>query len=216
MGIDAVTLPRVFDLFTQAERSLDRSLGGLGIGLTLVRALTEQHGGAVAAHSDGAGRGSEFIVRLPISCKDTTARPRPALLRAPSTIPLCVLVVDDNVEGAETLAMLFEAWGHAVHTVHDGLAALEAVRSLRPDIVFLDIGLPRMNGYDVAMTICAELGEDAPLLAAITGYGQSEDRRRAEAAGFQHHLVKPVSPDDLLRVFADAQAEPSGKQTCSA
>ncbi len=204
IGIDAETLPRVFDLFAQADRSLDRSQGGLGIGLTLVRALAEQHGGSVEARSDGPGSGSMFIVRLPILEGATTAgEAGPAVAEARS--PLKVLVVDDNEDGAEMLAALFRSSGYEAHTAHDGASGLASVREVRPHVVFLDIGLPRMNGYEVARAVVADLGPDAPILAACTGYGGSEDRLRSRDAGFRHHLVKPVDPDELLRVAAEAE-----------
>ncbi|QEH35265.1 Autoinducer 2 sensor kinase/phosphatase LuxQ [Aquisphaera giovannonii] len=200
VGIDGEMLPRVFDLFAQADRSLDRSRGGLGIGLTLVRTLTEQHGGTVEAHSDGPGKGTTFTVRLPVArAGPPAAAPRPAA--RPSAGPTRLLVVDDCADGAQALAMLFRALGHEVRVAHDGAAAVEAARDFRPDVAFLDIGLPRLNGYEAARAIRAELGDDAPYLAAVTGYGQVDDRRRAEEAGFQHHLVKPVEIDELLRIL---------------
>ncbi len=204
IGIDKEMLPRVFDLFAQADRSLDRACGGLGIGLTLVRAMTEQHGGSVKVRSDGPGRGAEFAVHLPV-VGAKTIESAPAKTEAVPGVPLKVLLVDDNVDGTQTLAMLFRAWGYDVHLAYDGVSGLEAVHAVQPDLVFLDIGLPRMNGYDVARSIKAEYGDDAPVLAAVTGYGQTEDRRRAEQAGFRHHFVKPVSPDELLRVVAETQ-----------
>ncbi len=119
--------------------------------------------------------------------------------------PLKVLLVDDNVDGAETIVMLFRAWGYDVCAVHDGISGLEAARSFRPDVAFLDIGLPRMNGYDLARAIKEEFGDKAPVLAAITGYGQTEDRNRAADAGFRHYLVKPVSPDEILNIASALQ-----------
>ncbi len=206
VGIDVEMLPQIFELFAQADRSLDRARGGLGIGLTLVRSLTEQHGGAVEARSDGVGKGTEFSVRMPITEPDRARRMAQGKgMQSHENIPLKVLLVDDNVDGTNTLAMLFRAMGYEVHTAYDGLAGLEAVRAIRPDVIFLDIGLPCMNGYDVARTVRAELGGESPLLIAVTGYGQTEDRRRAEEAGFRHHLVKPVDPDELLRLAAEAQ-----------
>ncbi len=202
LGIDVEMLPRIFDLFAQADQSLDRSRGGLGIGLTLVRALTEQHDGTVEAHSEGTGTGTEFTVRLPI----VEPAPVPSPPEPPEALTgksLKVLLVDDNVDGTRTMAMLFRAWGFEVHSAHDGIAGLEAVRAVRPDLVLLDIGLPRMNGYAVAQAVHQEFGDKSPVLAAITGYGDADDRRRAAEAGFHHHLVKPVNPNELLRVTAE-------------
>ncbi|WP_165231866.1 hybrid sensor histidine kinase/response regulator [Aquisphaera insulae] len=209
MGIDGEMLPRVFDLFAQADRSLDRARGGLGIGLTMVRTLTEQHGGTVQAHSDGPGKGTTFTVRLPIDRDD---RPPAATGRdsRPATAPMRLLVVDDCADGALAMAMLFRALGHEVQVAHDGVSAVEAVRAYRPDVAFLDIGLPRLNGYEVARAILAEHRDNPPLLAAVTGYGQVDDRRRAEEAGFHHHLVKPVDVDDLLRILDLARDEGRG------
>ncbi|HEY1068354.1 MAG TPA: response regulator, partial [Pirellulales bacterium] len=187
-------------------RSLDRAQGGLGIGLTLVRALTEQHGGAVEAHSEGRGKGSEFVVRLPLAPSDDPDRPVESVIVGAPPQALRVLLVDDNADGVDTLAMLFRTWGHEVFTAYDGAAGLDAALLHKPDVAFLDIGLPRMNGYDLAQAIRRELKDAAPLLAAVTGYGQSDDRRRAEASGFRYHLVKPVSPDDLLLVLREAAA----------
>ncbi len=158
IGMDAETLAKVFDLFAQADRSLDRSRGGLGIGLTLVRSLAEQHGGSVEATSHGPDLGSEFIVRLP-AIGQAVAPPEASGAVARGHAPLRVLLVDDNVDGADTLALLFRTWGCEVHTAYDGVTGLEAVRRIRPDVAFLDIGLPRMNGYDVARAASAELGD---------------------------------------------------------
>jgi PAS domain S-box-containing protein len=196
VGIAPDLLPRVFDLFVQAERSLARSNGGLGVGLTLVKRLVEMHGGTVAAHSEGLGRGSEFVVRLPALRKlpargegDPAGQPA-----VPEGGRRRVLVVDDNVDAADSAAMLLRLWGHQVRTVYDGLAVLQAVRDFQPDVILLDIGLPGMTGYEVAQQLRAQPNLESVVLAAMTGYGQEEDRRRSKAAGFNHHLVKPLDP----------------------
>jgi two-component system, chemotaxis family, CheB/CheR fusion protein len=202
-GISREALPRIFDMFMQAEHSLDRTQGGLGIGLTLVKNLVELHGGQIEAVSAGPGKGSEFIVRLPTSkaaphlTHDTTHEPLPrqdALCR--------ILVVDDNVDAADTLAMLLKFVGHDVKVVHDGAAALKVTEQFHPQVVLLDIGMPRMDGYEVARRMRQQPGMDKAILMALTGYGQDEDRRRAWEAGFDHHLTKPVSPVVLCELLA--------------
>ena len=202
VGIDSALLPRIFDLFTQAERSLDRSQGGLGIGLALVQRLTELHGGTVEAHST-LGQGSEFVVRLPL---ETTDSPQSALpvngTGVPAACPLRVLVVDDNVDTVLSFSMLLEAYGHDVRTAHDGLAAVQAALEYRPDIMLLDIGLPGLNGYQVAKRIRQEPALKNIVLVALTGYGQDSDRRTSLEAGFNHHLVKPAILEQLLQILA--------------
>jgi PAS domain S-box-containing protein len=203
IGIPAEHLSRVFDMFTQLDSSLERSVGGLGLGLTLVKHVVQLHGGTVEAHSDGVGCGSEFVVRLP-------GASAPALhvagqMRSPGTAwPCRVLVVDDNDDGARTLAALLEVSGHQAHVVHDGITALDAAERIRPDYVFLDIGLPKLNGYDVCRRIRAEPWGKAMVLVAITGYGQADDVQRARAAGFDHHFAKPVDYARLHEVFVSA------------
>jgi CheY-like chemotaxis protein len=206
IGIAQSLLPHVFDLFTQGERTLDRSQGGLGIGLTLVRRIVEMHGGAVEALSAGAGQGSEFIVRLPV----IQSKPREAaavkVSEPVSNQALRILVVDDNVDAAESIAMLLSLDGHDVRSVHDAQRALDLAAEFGPDLVLLDIGLPGMDGYEVARRL--RLRQDlTPLrLVAVTGYGQQEDRDRARDAGFDQHLVKPVEPDALNAVLGSVQA----------
>jgi CheY-like chemotaxis protein len=206
-GIPADVLPRIFDLFTQADQSLDRSQGGLGIGLTLVRRLVEMHGGSVQALSPG--QGSEFIVRLPAL---TDAHPTPAPSNGEAARPAGgghrrILVVDDNADSADTLAMLARLDGHEVWTAHTGAAALEAARAVRPEVVLLDIGLPGMDGYEVARRLRDGAAGGPLLLAAVTGYGQEADRNRSRQAGFDMHLVKPVEPEVLRRLL---QGSPTG------
>jgi two-component system CheB/CheR fusion protein len=253
-GIAADLLPHIFDLFTQAERPLDRSLGGLGIGLTLVKVLVELHGGSIEARSEGLGQGAEFIVRLPAIEQPQTA-PMPEMLReaqptealqharateagtveaeateapaplvGPTTpVPpsgagfaressevaadkasLRVLVVDDNIDAADSTAMLLSLDGFEAHSVHSAKEALDAFASLKPDVVLLDIGLPEMDGYTVARRLRAMAPDESPTIVALTGYGQAADRDRAASAGFDEFLVKPVEPrllNQLLRSF---------------
>jgi PAS domain S-box-containing protein len=197
-GIRAELLPRVFELFVQGDRSLERSAGGLGIGLTLVRQLVELHGGTVEASSPGVGRGSTFTVRLPVLAtppeSDDAARP-------PTTTPARrVLVVEDNDDAREMLRNLLHLFGHEVHEACDGATGVEEARRVRPDAALIDIGLPGIDGYEVARRIRADV--PGARLVALTGYGQPEDRERALAAGFDVHLVKPVDPEQLQRLLA--------------
>jgi PAS domain S-box-containing protein len=203
IGIPTEMLPRIFDMFVQVDRSLDRAQGGLGIGLTLVKSLVEMHGGNVHVRSAGTGQGSEFIVRLPL--------PRGSEVQAPLPAPAVatangksrrVLVVDDNVDAARSLSMLLQAFGHEVCTAHDGQAALETAASFHPQVVLLDIGLPKLDGYEVARRLRCQPGLEKALLVALTGYGQEGDRRRSEEAGMDWHLVKPVDPAELERILA--------------
>jgi PAS domain S-box-containing protein len=205
IGLAADMLPKVFDLFTHSERPLERSEGGLGIGLTLVRRLTEMHQGSVAAFSEGPGRGSEFVVTLPL-LRDgiATAPPKqgePDDRRVPDA-KRRILVVDDNHDGADSLAMMLRLSGHEVHAVYDGRLALAMVGSYRPDVVLLDIGLPDMDGYAVAQQL-RSAGFATTALVALTGYGMEEDRRQTQSAGFNAHLVKPVDLDALRELLAE-------------
>ena len=195
IGITADLLPHVFDLFTQGERTLDRSQGGLGIGLTMVKRIVEMHGGSVDAMSAGPGCGSEFVVRLHLP--EELSHPEHGASAPASVTPVRILVVDDNVDGAESIAMLLRMEGHAVRSVHDARDALAVAPSFRPDVVLLDIGLPGMDGYEVARRLRAEPNLAHTCLVAITGYGQPSDRERAREAGFHEHLVKPVEPEAL-------------------
>ncbi|HEX4590644.1 MAG TPA: PAS domain S-box protein [Gemmataceae bacterium] len=195
IGIGAEMLPRVFELFVQADKSLDRAHGGLGIGLTLVKRLVEMHGGAVEAHSGGVGQGSEFVVRLRAVPEVAGLKPEDAPARLPRPAKaLRILVVDDNVDTAESLAMVLRLMGHDVRTEHTGPKALQAAVAERPDVVLLDIGLPGMDGCQVAERIREHQDLADMRLIAISGYGQQADQRRCEQAGFNHHLVKPVDP----------------------
>jgi PAS domain S-box-containing protein len=209
VGIPLDVLPRVFDLFSQADRTYQRAQGGLGIGLTLVRTLVELHGGTVAAKSEGLGRGSEFIVRLPLGldhaerlvrrtgeCGDVFASHR-------------ILVVDDSRDAAESLALLLESLGAEVHTASDGPSALDELEAYRPSVVLLDIGMPGMDGLEVARRARQRLGSRELTMIALSGWGQEEDRRRSREAGIDYHLVKPVDVDELgqlLTALAPAKA----------
>jgi CheY-like chemotaxis protein len=200
-GIAAEMLPHVFDLYTQIDVGPDRPQGGLGIGLTLVRRLVELHGGSIAAASPGVGRGSEFAVRLP-----AVAAPTPADAGSePSGEGTCtgrhILIVEDNQDGRESLAMLLELVGHRVEVAEDGPRGVEAALAARPEVVLIDIGLPGLDGYGVATRVRAALGGGV-LLVALTGHSQPEDRRRAAEAGFDAHLTKPVGLGELQALLA--------------
>jgi PAS domain S-box-containing protein len=212
IGIPQELLPHVFDLFRQADDSLDRSAGGLGIGLTLVRRLLELHGGKVEAFSEGPGRGSEFVVRLPAFADDFKALAEGDAAVGDLRESACyrVLVVDDNIDSAESMALLLELYGHQMRIAHDGPAALKAARSFRPQVVVLDIGLPGMDGYEVARHLRADAQTQRAILIAMTGYGQSEDRQQSMRAGFDHHLVKPLDPDVLQAIILSYA--PSGSE----
>ena len=202
IGIPAEMLPSVFNLFTQVDRHLHRSQGGLGIGLTLVKRLVEMHAGTVEARSEGAGRGSEFIVRLPLVAASQAAQQRRVKEKTSPASKYRVLVVDDNHDGAETLGMMLGIMGNEIQLAHDGLAAVEAAEKFRPDVVLLDIGMPVLDGYEACRRIRAQDWGRSMVLIALTGWGQDGDRRRTQEAGFDHHLVKPVEAATLLSVFA--------------
>jgi signal transduction histidine kinase len=211
VGIPPEMLERIFDMFMQVDRSLSSTAQwGLGIGLTLVRRLVEMHGGSVRALSAGPGQGSEFVVRLPLAKGGAApgerdeGKPEPGLEVAATTAPtppLRVLVADDNKDAVESVAMVLRLAGHEVRTAHDGAAAVAAAVAFRPQAVLLDIGMPGMDGYAVARRL-RQVGLDGAYLVAMTGYGQDEDRRRSREAGFDHHLTKPVAPEDLEGLLA--------------
>jgi PAS domain S-box-containing protein len=207
IGIAADQLDHVFEMFTQVDTSLERSLTGLGIGLTLVKTLTEMHGGTVEVLSDGVGQGSEFIVRLPLPVETDTAAARPTLTQPVLATPLRILIVDDNHDSADMLATLLQFAGHETFAAHDGLTAIEEAARLDPDVILLDIGLPVLNGYEAARRIREQQGQKRrPLLVALTGWGQDDDRRRSSVAGFDAHLVKPVDDAVLTRLLAELGA----------
>jgi signal transduction histidine kinase/ActR/RegA family two-component response regulator len=204
IGIEPELLAHVFDLFRQGSRDLERSLGGLGIGLTLVRRLAELHGGSASVHSEGTGKGSEFTVRLPVAPEPGREgeKTRAAAEARPGRH---ILVVEDNPDARETLAMLLELAGHRVELAADGATGLEKALALQPEVALVDVGLPRMDGYEVARRIRASKGVRRPYLVALTGYGAPEDRERALGAGFDAHIVKPVDPDTLAEVLAQSE-----------
>jgi two-component system CheB/CheR fusion protein len=204
VGMPPELLPKVFDLFAQGDRTLDRSEGGLGIGLTLVRRLLEMHDGSVEAFSEGPGRGSEFVVRLPL-LQEPQPVPTPGKVndvKAPRAARRHrILVVDDNRDSAESFAVLLRLTGNEVVTAHEGARALELAASYHPDVVFLDIGLPGMNGYEIARLLRPAPGQGPATLIAMTGFGTEEARREAEAAGFDHHMVKPVQLAEVQSIL---------------
>ena len=200
IGIEPEMRERIFDLFTQVGGSLHRSQGGLGIGLTLVRQLVELHGGRVSVHSEGTGKGSEFVVRLPLA--PAAALPPAVPDVPPPAVPAChVLIIEDNADARETLATLLQLLGHRTETAATGADGVRCALACRPDVVLIDLGLPVLDGFEVARQIRAALG-DAVLLVALTGHALEEDRRRATEAGFNAHLPKPVDMDELNRVLA--------------
>jgi CheY-like chemotaxis protein/two-component sensor histidine kinase len=208
IGITPDMLPRVFDLFAQERQDIDRSEGGLGLGLAIVRSLVQAHGGSVAAVSDGKGRGATFTVRLPIGAAAAEAVPA-RLPMAPQPGSRRVLVVDDNHDAAELLADLLRALGHTVQVASDGPSALETIPVFRPDVVLLDLGLPVMDGFELAERVRSDSRLAKVSLIAVTGYGQEVDRRRTREAGFASHLVKPVDLETLealIRAPGDAGA----------
>jgi CheY-like chemotaxis protein len=197
VGIDPEVLPGLFELFTQADQTIDRAQGGLGIGLALVRRLVEMHGGRVQAFSQGLGQGSEFVLFLPLLSRAPASDPsEPPDKILPGRARLQILVVDDNVDAAETMAILLRLLGHEVNAVHDGYAALEAVALSVPQVVLLDIGLPGLDGYEVCRRLRQGFLKQG-VIVAMTGYGQDDDRKRSQKAGFDAHLVKPVDPTEL-------------------
>ncbi len=203
VGITAEALPRIFELFTQEGRSLARSQGGLGVGLTVVRSLVELHGGTVEARSPGEGRGSEFSVTLPVL---KGAPPAPYAAAGAGVEPAgerhCIVLIEDNVDANDSLKSVLEMLGHEVYSAFDGSAGAILARERKPHFVLCDIGLPGMDGYQV-MASLKETMSPMPVMIALTGYGQKEDRMRALAAGFDHHLTKPVDIEGLLRLIAE-------------
>ena len=210
IGIPSDMLSRVFDLFTQVERPLNRKQGGLGVGLAMVQRLVEMHGGSVAAHSDGIGRGTEIVVRLPPHVETDSDRHHSRLSKEVepiSTVCRRILVVDDNRDAADSIALLLEVAGHDVRTAYDGPDALSLASVFKPEVVILDLGLPTMDGFEIARQIEGqEWGKDIALVA-LTGWGQQEDYRRTSDAGFDAHLVKPVAAEELLKILAHVSSE---------
>lgn len=206
IGIPTDMLELIFEMFSQVDRSLERSQSGLGIGLTLVKKLVEMHGGAVKAYSAGPDQGSEFIVRLPLITDKQIQAPQSMNDNGVVSSKLCILVVDDNRDSAEMLSMVLKALGNETYTAHDGLEAVDMAAEYRPEIVFMDIGMPKLNGYEAARRIREQPWGKHMILVALTGWGQEEDKQRTKEAGFDHHLVKPVDPAILRKLLADHQS----------
>ncbi|HEX4144796.1 MAG TPA: response regulator [Pirellulales bacterium] len=204
IGIAAEMLPHIFEMFMQVDRKVNRAKGGLGIGLTLVKRLVEMQGGKIEARSMGTGHGSEFVVRMPtVAAREPEAQELPAHPAANNATTLRILVVDDNEDGANSLGQMLEMMGNEVQVAHDGLAAIEAAAVFRPQMILLDIGMPKLDGYDTCRRIRKEPWGKDMVLIALTGWGQDEDRRRTHEVGFDYHLVKPVEPDMLVNILAE-------------
>ncbi len=202
VGIPPEMLPKVFEMFTQVDRSLEKSQGGLGIGLCLVKRLVEMHGGSVEARSEGHGHGSEFVVRLPVVVLVAqTVQPSTDDEPASPSSRCRILVADDNVDSANSLALMLTLMGNEVHTVHDGLQAVDQAQAYLPDVILLDIGMPKLNGYEACRRIREQPWSQKIILIALTGWGQDEDKRRSKEAGFNHHMVKPVDPAALGKLL---------------
>jgi signal transduction histidine kinase len=216
IGIAADMLPRVFEMFTQERQALDRSHGGLGLGLTIVRSLVDLHGGSIRASSDGVGTGSEFVIRLPLAAaaataKRATERPAPGEVMRTARTGRRILVVDDNVDAARLMADALEEVGHDTRVAFDGPAALEAAQAFQPDAALLDLGLPLMDGYELAQQLTAAQADRPPILIAVTGYGQASDQERTRAAGFDAHVVKPVDLPQLTAMLDRMLSRPELK-----
>jgi CheY-like chemotaxis protein len=211
IGIDAALLPHVFDLFVQGERSYDRAQGGLGIGLALVKSLVEQHGGHIGAASGGHGAGSEFTVRLPRARGVAPAQESSRHGNTAQSRALDILIVDDNADAADTLSMYLDSVGHRSHVAYEGHRGLALAEKAAPDVLLLDIGLPDLDGYQLAQRIRALPRTAHATLIALTGYGQDADRERSIAAGFDHHLTKPVDVEALVRLLTNELKKPSAR-----
>jgi len=209
IGIAANQLPRIFEMFVQIDTSLERSVSGLGIGLTLVKSLVEMHDGTVEAHSAGAGQGSEFTVRLPILVETPKPLPEPTAHDPTTTTDYRILVVDDNRDSATSLAMLLNLTGNKTHIAYDGLEAVEAAATFRPDVILLDIGLPNMNGFEACLKIREQPWSKDIVIIALTGWGQDEDRRKSQEVGFNGHLVKPADHAVLMKLLAELRPTPA-------
>jgi CheY-like chemotaxis protein len=204
MGIPAEMLEHIFEPFAQLDRSYERADGGLGIGLTLARKLIELHEGRIEARSAGRGKGTEFLIHLPSIAATPALRASAPHRHSDATASCRVLIADDNHDAAVSLSMLLQAMGHDTRVVHDGIEALEEAEIFRPDIVLLDIGMPRLDGYETARRLVARPWAAATQIVAVTGWGQEADRQRAKEAGFHRHLVKPVDLDALRDVMSEA------------
>jgi PAS domain S-box-containing protein len=214
IGIPREMLPHIFEMFRQLDRSLERSEGGLGIGLTLVQRLVEMHGGTVEAHSSGQGKGSEFVLRLPLAMEQSHwPKPQDVADRQKVALPVkrCILVVDDNQDSADSITLLLRAAGNEVHTAYDGSEAVRLSAECQPDVVLLDIGLPTLSGYDAARLIRQQPGGPDRILIALTGWAQDEDRRKSKEAGFDHHLTKPIDFGVLRQLLSTVKTnQPEG------
>ena len=208
VGIPASMLPKVFDMFTQADRTLEKAQGGLGIGLAIVKRLVEMHGGSVEARSEGHGKGSEFVIRLPIALSPVRKRPVDSeAIPAGRTACRRILVVDDNVDAASSLSVMLDIMGHQVRTAHDGESGIEVAAAFHPDLILMDIGMPKLNGYDACRRIREQPWGENIEMVALTGWGQADDRRKSQEAGFDRHMVKPVDLDVLTKLLAHCPSE---------
>ena len=204
VGMSKPLLRRIFDLFVQGDETLDRADGGMGVGLTLVRSIVDLHGGEVSAASDGPGAGSQFTVKLPLSHKPLPGGPADPLDSQGGEAGLSILLVEDNADARNILAKLLETYGYRVQTAADGFAALECLQQALPDVALVDIGLPRLSGYQVAKQVRERWPGRRPYLVALTGYGRTQDRERALEAGFNEHLTKPIHIQQLRTLLARA------------
>lgn len=200
VGIPSNKLNSIIEMFMQVDRSLERSQEGLGIGLALVKRLVEMQGGSVEAFSDGPGHGSEFVIRLPVAAEGRRIETVESATE-PEVPPRRILIVDDNTDSATSLAMLLQASGHEAYTVHDGLEALKAAERLQPNVILLDVGLPKLNGYEVCRRIRQQPWAKNVVILAVTGWGQEEDREKSKAARFDAHMVKPPEHATLMRLL---------------
>ncbi|MEZ0223315.1 MAG: response regulator [Alphaproteobacteria bacterium] len=208
IGIDAQMLPHIFDLFQQAEQGLDRTRGGLGLGLSLVRGLTDLHSGEVTAESEGLGKGARFTIRLPAA--EAAEQPEELDEEVDAPARRRILIIEDNLDAAETTKMLLEREGHDVRTAHTGADGLEAAREFMPQVILCDIGLPGVDGYQVARTMRKDQGFGTPFIVALTGYGRDQDRRQAQEAGFDMHLTKPIDMNSLREALSHLPHQASG------
>jgi CheY-like chemotaxis protein len=200
VGISQDLLPRVFELFVQAESATERTHGGLGIGLALARRLVEMHGGRIAAHSDGPGKGTALVITMPV-CQVDATRPSSLPIEV-SHVASRVVIIDDNQDAAHTMSMLIEQLGGSARMAHDAVSGLTAVHEFQPDMVFLDIGLPGMDGYETCRRIRRQPSQRHIVIVAVTGWGQTQDKQRALDAGFDAHLTKPVDPKAFASILA--------------
>ena len=213
IGIAPDQLARVFEMFAQIDRSMERTQGGLGIGLNLAKRLVEMHGGTIEAKSAGLGKGSEFAVRLPImvEASEPCIVPPAARVEVPASAAatLRILVVDDNRDSAETLELMLRHRGNSVSLAYDGEAAVQAATEFQPDVVVLDIGLPKLNGYEACRRIRQQTTGRRMIIIALTGWSRDEDRKLTREAGFDYHVVKPVSPNSMWTLIADLTSKRS-------